>query len=105
MELQWVLQFPLSLLKWPCNALKKRIFENSPVNVQLWKRYVDDVIAIIPKDYIDQTLTHINSIDSNIQFSCELEQHNSISFLDLQIFKNNNGTLQFGVFRKPSHTD
>ena len=32
------------------HCIEKRIFENSPVNVQLWKRYVDVVIAIIPKD-------------------------------------------------------
>ena len=31
MELQWVLQFPLSLLKWPCNALKKESLKIHPL--------------------------------------------------------------------------
>ena len=30
--------------------IEKRIFEYFPVNVQLWKRNVDGVIAIIPND-------------------------------------------------------
>ena len=38
------------LAEMTMQCIEKRIFENSPVNVQLWKRYVDDVIAIIPKD-------------------------------------------------------
>ena len=38
------------LAEMTMQCIEKRIFENSHVNVQLWKRYVDDVIAIIPKD-------------------------------------------------------
>ena len=38
------------LAEMTMQCIEKRILENSPVNVQLWKWYVDDVIAIIPKD-------------------------------------------------------
>ena len=48
-------------------------------------RYVDDIILCIPKNTIDHAIKIINSYDENLQFTVELSQNNSISFLDVKI--------------------
>ena len=35
----------------------------------------------------------------------EIEENNSIAFLDVLVIKNNNETLSTSVYRKPTHTD
>ena len=84
-------------------ALEKTIFDN--ISYKFWYRYVDDVIACIPSDLIDQTLEFINSIDSNIQFTKEKEESCRINYLDMCIIRKENGHLEFNVFRKETHTD
>ena len=47
----------------------------------------------------------LNSFHENIKFTYELEQDNSISFLDVLITRENYGNMETGVYRKPTHTD
>ena len=51
-------------------------------------RYVDDIILCIPKNMIDHAVNTFNSYDENLQFTIELPQNNSISFLDIKIIVN-----------------
>ena len=74
-------------------------------SIYFWYHYVDDVFTCIKNDDINNTLDCINSIDSNIQFTVEREENSTISFLDLKICRNVDGTLCFSIFRKPTHTD
>jgi hypothetical protein len=53
----------------------------------LWKRYVDDCIAIVPTDKINEILQYINSINDSIQFTHEIENDNKLAFLDIMIEK------------------
>ena len=54
---------------------------------------------------IENLLKYTNSINSKIKFkTLELEQNNSINFLDLTITKNNN-TLEYEIYRKQTTTD
>ena len=46
--------------------IESKIFENCPIPILFWKRYVDDVLAIIPADKVNEMLDHINSIDPAI---------------------------------------
>ena len=46
--------------------------------ILLWKRYVDDCIAIIKTTDIDAFLQYINNINHNIQFTVEIEQNNKL---------------------------
>ena len=75
----------------------------SPVPTIFWKRYVDDVLTAIPADRVYEMLAHINSINHNIQFILEREGH--ISFLDVKIMHNDDGSLFTKVYHKPTHTD
>ena len=69
----------------------------SPVPTIFWKRYVDDVLSVVPADQVDEMLAHINSIDQNIQFTLEGEGH-AISFLDVKIMRNDDGSLTTKVY-------
>ena len=72
----------------------------------LWERYVHDTLTIIKRSYKDAFLEHINSIDHNIQFTCEdSREDGSIPFLDILIIPEEDGRLKITVYRKPTHTD
>ena len=74
-------------------------------HIMFWYRYVDDVLACIKIEEVENILSCVNSINNHIQFTAEKEENNSISFLDLKIMKKPNGSLNFGIYRKPTHTD
>ena len=80
--------------------IESRIFEETSLGIVFWKRYVDDVIAIIPKAKEVNILDFINSIDLNIQFTSETEQNSKLAYLDLEFFRKDNGTFSFSVHRK-----
>ena len=84
--------------------IEKLILENSPVEIQLWKRYVDDIIAIIPNNSQDTLIVYLNSINSNIKFTFEIENNQKLPYLDILIIKNSDGSLKFDIYRKPSYT-
>ena len=69
-----------------------------------WKRYVDDTIAYVKTDAIDQVLSILNSFHTNISFIYKQEINRKISFLDMLILRNGNS---FGttVHRKSTHND
>ena len=85
--------------------IESRIFEETSLGIVFWKRYVDDDIAIIPKAKEGNFLYFINSIDLNIQFTSETERNSKLAYLDLEVFRKENGTFSFSVHRKSTHTD
>ena len=74
-------------------------------SILFWYRYVDDVVACIKDNQSNVILRTINSINDHIQFTAEEESNSCLNYLDLQIFKNEDGSLKFNIFRKPTHTD
>ena len=74
-------------------------------HILFWYRFVDDVLACVKADEAENILSQINSINTHIQFTAEKEVNNSISFLDMKIKKLDDGSLNFGIYRKPTHTD
>ena len=71
----------------------------------LWNRYLDDVLAIIPKNKIDSHLNFINSLNPSIQFTVDIEQNSRLSYLDLLIIRAPSGNISFSIYRKPTHTN
>ncbi|KAK5647251.1 hypothetical protein RI129_002143 [Pyrocoelia pectoralis] len=73
--------------------------------VALWVRYVDDILCLWTGtqqqllDFFDK----INNL-SNIKFTMETEQNNSLNYLDLTLTRDNN-TIQYNIYRKPTTTD
>ena len=83
--------------------IESRALQSAPVQPLFWKRYVDDILSAVPILMRDTgtMLGHINSIDDNIQFTCEEERDGCISFLDVSISRDQSGLLSTGVYRKP----
>ena len=71
----------------------------------LRKRHLDDIL-IFAKDenQIKATLGAFNALHSNIKFTCELEENNMIAFLDVNIIRRPDGTIERFVHRKPTWT-
>ena len=59
-------------------------------NFKCWMRYVDDTFILIEKSFdINHVLKVANSVDSHIQFIFELENSNTLPFLDVLVIKCN----------------
>ena len=84
-------------------------FENlalstSPVKPSMWKRYVDDILCFLKKGGEKDFLDHINGIRPSIELTMETESGGKISFLDCELQRKLDGSLDVTVYRKPTHT-
>lgn len=72
---------------------------------KFWARYVDDMFVVI-KHY-DKTgfMEKLNSVHPDIQFTAEEEVNNTLSFLDILIHREHDGTLTTSVYCKTTHTN
>jgi hypothetical protein len=57
------------------------------------------------KETLQEFLCHLNSIQNNISFTMELEESETLPFLDVLVRRRMDGKLSHTVFRKPTHTD
>ena len=67
--------------------------EKCPLQFQTkyYCRYVDNIFPMFEsRDHIKKFLKYMNSCHPNIQFTCEEESHNKISFLDISVTRINN---------------
>ena len=83
---------------------EERALRESNVVVKLWKRYVDDSLAVIKKGEEELLLKHLNSGHDDIQFTYESENDGRIPFLDIELLKEQDG-VRTRVFRKKTSTD
>ncbi|BHF57766.1 hypothetical protein SprV_0100071200 [Sparganum proliferum] len=83
--------------------LETRVFQaNKP---KFWMRYVDDTFFILHRDAKDNFKRELDSVFPQIQFTMEEETNGMLSFLDVQVSRQEDGTLQTGVFRKATDTE
>ena len=81
---------------------------NSALVPKLWKRYVDDIFAVwsYGKEQLNIFLSYLNNIHPSIKFNIEQENDQlSLSFLDIALTRNQDGSLKHSVYRKPTLTD
>ncbi len=72
----------------------------------LWcLKLVSDTFTICLQDKIEELTDHINSINSDIKFTRELETDGQIASLDSLISRNQDGSLDLSVYQKPTHTN
>ncbi|PNF33207.1 hypothetical protein B7P43_G11691 [Cryptotermes secundus] len=100
-------------LRGPSSGVLLQIFNQDLVKTILIKhqiiayfRYVGDILIIYDpnKTNIIHTLNEFNKAQPTINFTMEKEEHQSISFLDLVIHRNDR-TLECAIYRKPTQTD
>jgi hypothetical protein len=72
-----------------------------------WYRYVDDTFVVWPhgEEELHNFLNHLNNIHPNIKFMMEVEQNQSLPFLDVLVSRRPDGSLGHRVYRKPMHPD
>ena len=71
---------------------------------RFWRRYVDDIFAVIRSRSLTNFLDHLNSQKDIIRFTHEIEQNMSIASLDILVIRSVEGSLETRVYRKPTHT-
>ena len=65
-----------------------------------WFKYVDDIFVLVPFNTdFPSLLSLVNSIDCCTQFTLEVENDKSLSFLDILVFKDID-RFSMTVFRK-----
>ena len=81
---------------------EKKWLENCPIEFKplYYKRYLDDTFIIF-KDPSHANLfcNYLNSRHKNIQFTSEMENNQTLNFLDISI-KHLNGNFELSVYRK-----
>ena len=78
--------------------------QNCPSEFKLviYRRYVDDTFLLFrSKHHIEKFRNYWNRQHKNIRFTSEIENENSIRFLDVKISSGNN-KLTTSVYRKPT---
>ncbi|KAI4475425.1 hypothetical protein M0804_014324 [Polistes exclamans] len=73
-----------------------------PFPVPFLKVYFDDVVTAIPKDRMDQTLKNFNNVNKKIQFTMEVEKNRTLPFLDMNIIRNEDGSIVTSWYVKPT---
>ena len=88
--------------------LENRYMERTRENgVRYYKRFVDDTFALVHKTTDkDKIVEILNSYDNEIQFTCEEEKDEMISFLDVKIRRNQQQLTPFttNIHRKEIFT-
>ena len=77
------------------------------VKVILWKRYVDDIFALLKLDNADSLNTFLHALNSqepSIKFTLEMSQNNTLPFLDVLV-QNSQENFITKVYRKATHTN
>lgn len=94
---------PLLANIFMCDLEEK--MKKSKIFPQIWYRYVDDIFCIINSRQVNNFLQFLNAQHQSMTFTVEQEVNGIIAFLDLNIETTQDGSLDFSVFRKPTHTD
>ena len=85
--------------------LENKAFASYSSVPRVWKRFVDDVIAVVKKDGGQDVLQHLNSQHPRIQFTMEQENNGSLPFMDCRFTRQPQGELMREVYQKPTHTN
>ena len=94
----------VALAELTMQSIEQEALTTSPDQIVLWRRYLDDIIAIIPENSTNRLLLHLNSINPHIKFTVEEDRDRKLPFLDLLITRKNDNSLYYAVHRKNTHT-
>ena len=67
----------------------------------VWCSYVDDHITAIPENKIQHVLDALHEFDPSIKFTYEVEQNARLDYLDLSVWRRENGKLITNWYHKP----
>ena len=86
--------------------VKQRALSTFYLPPQFWKRYVDDTCTVLSRDLLEPFHKHLKCIEPCIQFTVEKESDDRrLPFLDVQLCREDDGSISASVYRKAIHTD
>ncbi|XP_072033335.1 uncharacterized protein [Amphiura filiformis] len=62
-------------------------------------------MVIIKKSAIESFTDHLNTCHPSIKFTMERESNGQLPMLDVMVKREENGSLSFQIYRKPTHTN
>lgn len=66
------------------------ILKTKNINIKFIVKYVDDFLAIVKSNEVEEILKTLNSYHDKLQFTVEQEEDRSIPYLDMKIYSKNN---------------
>lgn len=84
------------------DRLLDHVIPTLPFNLPFLYKYVDDIITAIPSESSNIILEHFNSYHNSLQFTIELENNNSVPFLDTKVIRLDNQSIITDWYRKPT---
>ena len=86
-------------------SLKENVIPSLSSSLCNWKIYAGDTHADVDHAKVDMILYTLNNFHPNIKFTFELEQNNTINFLDVTIKKSNNNDIETTTYRNTTITN
>jgi hypothetical protein len=83
--------------------VEREAMSSSDIQVKFYRRFIDDIFAVLRIDKVDTFRDNLNSVHQNLQVTVERAVNNSLPFLDVRVTVVD-GSLHTSVYRKPTHT-
>ena len=83
--------------------VKEKALLSAPSPPKCSFRYVDDSHVCVKRDHVDKLYSHLNSINTNIKFTIEIESEGSIAFLDTKTTRQDDGSIIVSFYRKATY--
>ncbi|XP_025271021.1 uncharacterized protein LOC112639907 [Camponotus floridanus] len=83
--------------------LESRALNTIKFTPPFYFRYVDDIITACPFNLVDHVLTIFNSFNPRLQFTIEVENNKTLSYLEITNISENN-RLYFNWYHKPTYS-
>ena len=82
------------------------IYNNPYTNLQVYKRYIDDIFTIMPNTQSEVVLNYLNNIHPTLKFEMELPKDDGFLYLlDTAVKINSDGDLYYKFFQKEAKKD
>jgi hypothetical protein len=86
---------------------EERALSTAALKPKCFFRYVDDTFIVWSHglEALQSFLNHMNEQHRSIKFTMEMEKDGTLPFLDILIYRKEDGSLGHRVYRKPTHTN
>lgn len=83
------------------NTLLDTVTTKIDCTISVIRKYVDDLMLLLPADKIQQILDVFNSYHPNIQFTYEMETGGKLPYLDMTLVRQTDDTIRTEWYMKP----
>jgi hypothetical protein len=81
------------------------VMERKGESINYICKYVDDILAIVKTSEIQNILDVFHSYNQSLKFTYEIENEGRIPYLEVQIIKTDNGSIDLDWYQKPTSTN